>query len=266
MTDQNIVPDQDRLHSAWEQILNGREISRGGFIPVFDLVGAYNATVTGITHFARHEGFWMALLRTVQSMGLDQAKRLDVLVTASSVGAEVYDAARIAKTLGLRNIYFYGHDVSGLFIDRARDGIYPIAALQGVPQVETWFNLHCPYPDYAQVRMEHFDNVHFLNPSDIRDLKDDFDIAVENIMNPAPQNIVQLLCDRARHMALSSYAVVGVSDAFSGAVAPFRAFLADYCYRYRDYGGGLMERNAPQSPPQVLNRPDRNGSHWNDFR
>lgn len=182
--------------------------------------------LTGLTHFRRHEIFWRDLMQSVQSTG-QTAQPLNVLVTACSIGAEVYDAARVAKTLGLENVHFYGHDISRKFITRAVEGIYPVAAVLHVPEAEQWFEFDKPFEGYARARKESFNNLSFLQPSDIRDLKEEFDIVVANIMNPPPANIEMHLGLRSRHMALSNYQVTKVSEIFQLTANAYEHAFAD---------------------------------------
>lgn len=200
-----------RLDKAWSELLvnSGKENpSRAKY-----LVAHHSGVGHGRTNFTRHDFFWNELLGSIQAANLDY-ERLDVLITACSVGAEVYDASRIAQTLGLENIYFYGHDKSEKFMARAVEGVFPISSVRLVPDAGKWFEFHEPCRDYARIRPECFENVSFLPPSDIRDLKQDFDVAVENIMNPCPSNIEELMKERARHLAITTYDAVKISEDF----------------------------------------------------
>lgn len=199
-----------KIRDAWSAILQTGAVESYHLRPADQ---ENNVSLIGITHFTRHEEYWESLL-----FGLGQSdfgnRDLSVLITAASVGAEVYDAARIAKTLGLNNLHFYGHDMSHKFTERAYEGIYPLGAAMVVPNKEHWFELDTPYEGYARIRKDRFDNVTFLEPSDIRDLKGSFDIVSENIMNPCPPDIEAMIIARARHLAVTSKEIVGISNAF----------------------------------------------------
>lgn len=227
--------DKSRLDAAWRQILRHgsavQDVSEARHLVAHD-----SGVGHGRTHFTRHEAFWTDLLGAV-SVVKDDFERLDVLITAASVGAEVYDAARIAKTLGIENVHFYGHDISRKFTERAVEGVYPLAALERVPEVQSWFNLNQPCAGYASIRPESFSNVSFLEPSDIRDLNGSFDIVVENVMNPCPSDIETLLTLRARHLALATYDVVGVSEAFMPVVENLKGALQSRVDQARLQGG-----------------------------
>lgn len=205
---------KSKLDEAWN-ILKGASIGKNGYMHPNDSVD--NKGVIGITSFKRHESYWENLLTGLAMSGLDKNKEMSVLITACSVGAEVYDAARIAKSLGLKNLHFYGHDISMKFTQRASEGIYPIDAVVAFHDPQSLFALNSPCEGYATIRKECFDNVSFLEPSDIRDLKGTFDIVSENIMNPCPPDIEALVIARARHLAISMQGVIGISNEFFSA-------------------------------------------------
>lgn len=233
------------MDKAWSSILqrSGAEVpSKAKYLVAHD-----SGVGHGRTHFMRHETFWIELLESIKDSGMDQA-RLDVLVTACSVGAEVYDAARIAKTLGVENIYFHGHDKSAKFIERAQEGIYPRSSILNIPDNSRWFTHHDPCHGYATIRAEQFKNVDFLPPSDIRHLSGEFDIAVENIMNPCPVDIEELMIAKARHMAIASYDVVKTSDQFKPVAAGFKTAIRIKAQERRDQAT-LKEKSPDTNAP-----------------
>lgn len=221
--------EKSRLDQAWGAILQrsgADNPSRAKYLVAHD-----KSVGHGRTHFTRHDTFWTLFLGAIAGSEFAH-EHLDILITASSVGAEVYDAARIAKTLGLENIHFYGHDKSAKFIERAKEGIFPKSAALQVPDSARWFSFNDPCQGYASIRRDQFDNVEFLEPSDIRNLSGEFDIAVANIMNPCPPDIADLLSAKAEHLALASYEVVKASDLFQGIAQNYNQALDDYVKRF----------------------------------
>ena len=163
----------------------------------------------GITFFTRHDRFWSRFLTM-----FDPCDTTHILITSMAMGCEVYDAARIAKTLGLDNIYFYGHDISRKFTHIAAEGIYPTEAVELVTGHENWFTPLPDAPGYSQINHDQLPNVRIVEPSDIRTLNGCFDIIVSNIMNPVPPRFVESLLRCARHAAIEGHFLSGHSFDF----------------------------------------------------
>ncbi len=232
------MDNKTRLDEAWSRVRVSKHYMRPDDFEAID-----GTIANGMTHFTRHEKFWTMLLTQMPQV-LDPEQNYSVLITAMSVGCEVYDAARIAKGLGLDNIHFYGHDISPKFTERAAEGVYPLEKSMIIPDLDQWFDVHKPAIDYVRIKADKFNNVSFLKPSDIRDLDGKFDIVVENIMNPCPKDISLLLLARARHLAIETYAVAGASKAFTSVAGALQDFTKSY-EEYEALSGKVSRNNPP---------------------
>lgn len=199
----------DRLGKIWDGVFVDGNNSNSR-MRMTDYGAILNVGAKGISFFTRQDRFWTRFLNF-----LDPKKELHILITAMAMGCELYDAARIAKTIGCDNVHFYGHDISPYFTAIAADGIYPQRAVDIVPQADRWFQTYKLFDGYVQIKGEQFKNAHILKPCDITKLKGKFDVVVSNIINPTPKGYLWALRRRARHLVISDDQVNRMSDEFS---------------------------------------------------
>lgn len=198
------------------------------------------------TSFGRHENFWGALLPALDRSPLDH---ISVLVTAMSIGCEVYDASRIASMLRVQNIHFYGHDISPTFTRIAAQGIYPHPSpVEGntLDRLEDWFQINNPEPGYMRVKPEYFRNVTILPPSDIRHLTGRFDVVVSNVMNPLPLDLESILAARARHMTLGNNHIFDSSPEFAPVVDILRSYRSWHGKPKSTLPGSALHLDVPE--------------------
>ena len=206
----------ENLDHLWGDILGG-----DSFIAARDKVSVPSKRLVGITRPGRHRLEWMDTMAFIAS--LPPQPNLSILVTAMSIGFDLYDAAYHAEQAGVldkhANVSFYGHDYSLLFTRAAYEGFYPRYGVECAREItlgeaggfDDYFE-DTDYPDYVTVSKRLRDMVKILPPSDIMSLNNRFDAVFSNVMNPAPSGLCEKMSDLARHFSYRTFRSGHISD------------------------------------------------------
>lgn len=229
---QNTTVTKEYLDALYHQIGVCDELGNFDSYPLMrprDALSVSGVSLIGMTRFGRHRaGFssinrWRNLMETI--VKLPPTPGLSILVTAMSIGCDLYDAVREAEIAGVferhPNTVFYGHDYSQYFTRIAELGLYHYDKTRNVPDWHYYFEdsvigLYMKVQDHIKSR------VRILAPSDINTLKGQFDVVVSNIINSsimrsneAMAQVDDSLCRVSRHLAVENVGVgscLGVSE------------------------------------------------------
>ncbi|MBU6236039.1 MAG: hypothetical protein KGQ41_09355 [Alphaproteobacteria bacterium] len=115
-----------------------------------------------------------------------------VLVVAGSIGCQPYTLAMMAANAGLDNVRIDTFDISHVFMRVAREGVYPVGALAGLPpELVRHFNIPAD-GGYAAVSDDIKARVNFLPHSSLQKFKADaqYDVVVaENLLKHIYNNL-----------------------------------------------------------------------------
>jgi hypothetical protein len=185
----------------------------------------------GTSWFGRHRDdqtrIWKNLMRLL--MKLPPTPGLSILVTAMSIGCDLYDPVREAEIAGVFDRHpgtiIYGHDYSPYFTQIAHQGYYPFEKTKHVADWHECFQ-STEIDEYVSVQARLKSRTRILEPSDIRNLKGTFDVCVSNVMNPAPLSLKDATKSLSRHLAIhgslfmAPSKVVGISSEYSDYLDP----------------------------------------------
>ena len=245
----------DDLNADWNEIINLKDSITLSW-PVMPLRdGAGDSALIGRTYFGRHIDIWVKLINLLLRIP-PQEQGLRILITAMSIGCELYDAARIAGEKELYNRHpgtvFYGHDISEKFTRRAQDALYPQHIVpHNMPRRKRYLRDSKDYEGYLEVHPDIKNRVKILPASDARDLSGWFDVVVCNYVNPQPSDydgFIAHLRGLSRHFTMYKRRVVGLSHEYGEHTDP-----EERCaYLFQEPLGTLPGSDAEISIPQML--------------
>lgn len=208
-----MIETYEKLEAAWADILYNPNPSDCDF-SLRDVSPLNSEQLNGRTYFGRHVFAWEQLIKFL--LTIPPREELSILITAMSVGCELYDAVKIAQDFNLfahhKNVTFYGHDLSVKFTARAKSSLYPIVKTKHLPV--GYFENKKPYDSYVKIHDDLRAHTHILPPSDIGCLSGKYDVVVSNVINPAPYGLTKILNGLARHLMIRTKTIGGISDEF----------------------------------------------------
>ena len=230
MPSTNTTTDLESLCNLWESTsVWSREHkafnTEGGIYGKFFPKDASDTGIhlQGTTRFGRHTDFWSDLARFL--VQLPPHPGLSIVITAMSVGCDVYEFAKLCKDYEVSKKHpdakIFGHDLSARFTKIAKAGLYPKGSRSSHKRMKDML-IECdpPYEQFIEIHPNIKKEVTILPPGDVRDLKKQLDgpcdVLVSNFINPCPPGIDDVIKDNSRHLACSNQRYIGISPEWAG--------------------------------------------------
>ena len=187
-------------------------LSKNLYTPI-DFETVHGVEINGVTSFKRWKDQWRDLMNFIAEF--PNTPNLSILVTAMSIGCQLYSAVKAAERAGVfeqhGDVKFYGHDISPLFTKLADIGFYHKSEVQKYMDWKTMFD-QSGYKGYLQVKPSIRERVKILKPGHILDLEGQFDVCVSHYMNPHVPKLNEKFTALSRHLSVT----LNLKDHFDG--------------------------------------------------
>lgn len=197
---------QEKLDALYARVgvnHRGGILSMSLYAPV-DIETVHGVECNGVTSFKRWKVQWRDLMSFIAK--LPATPNLSILVTAMSIGCQLYSAAKAAELAGVFERHsgatLYGHDISPLFTELADIGFYHKSEVERHANWESMFD-PSEFEGYLQVKPSLRERVKILKPTNILDLEGRFDVCVSHFMNPHVPRLNEKFTELSRHFSVT---------------------------------------------------------------